>query len=237
MESQTRNILGWIVEKLPRSEEAAEEVLAANVVQSRKIASALADWKAQPWRLPETMTGIPNRNYYFHRPFRTVPHAEQPMTATFKACSAKQTSIACTILERHTLDVINDSVYTTNLESDLTDTIDLTGKRRATDIEVDSSADIATNDKTKAFGNMKKYSAAVKDGIKNSLQQLVSSHSITMTTDTGLNVAPTKTSAFQIDSKQQQQTSSSFQELITSITESESLGRSTLSFVFSNDFR
>jgi hypothetical protein len=53
--TSTRQLLVWLVERLPRSEEeAAEEALGANALLNRKIKAAVEAWWKEPYRLNAT---------------------------------------------------------------------------------------------------------------------------------------------------------------------------------------
>lgn len=51
-ESSTRDMLLWLVDKLPKSEEErTEEILGSNALLNRKMMARLEGWSADPWRL------------------------------------------------------------------------------------------------------------------------------------------------------------------------------------------
>jgi hypothetical protein len=120
--NQTRDLLKWLVEKLPRSEEeGAQEVLGANALMNRRIMQSLKDWKQQPWKLHFCSNGKVLRNVYQQRPFRTLPGLlEKPGTVLelFQESSRRRISIDTSVFERHALEQVRDAQYAMKLEQD-----------------------------------------------------------------------------------------------------------------------
>jgi hypothetical protein len=66
VEHQTRDLLKWIVDKLPRSteEEGNDEILGANAILNRNITHSLMKWQKSLWSLPSCQSGKPLTNIY-----------------------------------------------------------------------------------------------------------------------------------------------------------------------------
>ena len=70
VEHQTRDLLKWIVDKLPRStEEGTEELVGANAILNRNITLTLQKWQKSLWTLPSCQSGKPLTNIYKRIPF------------------------------------------------------------------------------------------------------------------------------------------------------------------------
>jgi hypothetical protein len=170
-QDQTRNLLNWVVEKLPKLEEGqSEEDLGSNACLNRRLRAALAQWSNTPltgtqvedtartgigsvpshWTVPFCASSGGQRQRFF----RTVPHMLAKVTTSenkdpasssskkdstrmcvstlevFKRCRLQQQctsdgkeeksspSIGPCILEKHALELADDSVYTLSLETD-----------------------------------------------------------------------------------------------------------------------
>ena len=125
VEAQTRDLLKWLVEKLPRSEEeGAQEVLGANALMNRRIMQALTLWKLQPRRLPFCSAGIVPRNVFEKKSFSTPMELLHPSSFgtidLYRAVkdSQKTLSLEHSIFERHALEMYNDTQYALRLERD-----------------------------------------------------------------------------------------------------------------------
>lgn len=121
VEVQTREILTWIVEKLPRTEEeGAEEVLGANALLNKRITQSLMDWRKKLWKLPFSATGVPPQNVYASRSFRTPQNTLDPKKRTFdlfRECATYKMTVDSSIFERNSFGLVQDSMYeTTNLD-------------------------------------------------------------------------------------------------------------------------
>jgi hypothetical protein len=71
VEHQTRDLMKFIVDKLPRSaEEGTEgELVGANAILNRNITQALSKWQKTLWQLPSCQSGKPLTNIYKRIPF------------------------------------------------------------------------------------------------------------------------------------------------------------------------
>lgn len=134
VEIQTRTLLTWLVQKLPRSEEEiAEESLGANAILNRRIMTALNAWKKQPWRLSFCADGTPLRNIYHTEPLKTTsPDTSKKVTTVnvLNSCSIQKIASEPSIFERHTLECIYDVLYASKLEDDFADNDEISGSRK-----------------------------------------------------------------------------------------------------------
>ena len=125
VESQTRILLTWIVQRLPRSEEErAEEVLGANALLNKSIITSLQKWRQVQWRLPQCSAGTPLRNIYECAPLRTVGSSilnEPDIRYVYRACSDTMIAVESSIFEKHSLELLREAVYASRLENDLND--------------------------------------------------------------------------------------------------------------------
>jgi hypothetical protein len=73
VEQQTRVLLHWLVQKLPRSrEERVEESLGANAALNKRIIEKIASWKVSPFQSQICAKGTPPRNIYEIYGFQTT---------------------------------------------------------------------------------------------------------------------------------------------------------------------
>lgn len=127
MENQTRELLKWLVEKLPRSEEeGAQEVLGANALMNRRIMQSLKEWKHKSWKLHFCSKGKVLRNVYDTKQFRTIPgllENEKGMQTLqiFQRASVHRLPVECSLFERHALEHVADAKYAQRLEQDFAD--------------------------------------------------------------------------------------------------------------------
>ncbi len=131
VENQTRDLLKWLVEKLPRSEEeGAQEVLGANALMNRRIMQSLKEWKQKPFKLHFCSKGKVLRNVYDTRQFRTIPgllekrskgDAEVKTLAIFQRAAERRLPVECSLFERHALEHVVDAKYALHLEQDFAD--------------------------------------------------------------------------------------------------------------------
>jgi hypothetical protein len=131
VESQTRDLLKWLVEKLPRSEEeGAQEVLGANALMNRRIMQSLKEWKQKPFKLHFCSKGKVLRNVYDTRQFRTIPgllekrnkgDADVKTLAIFQRAAERRLPVECSLFERHALEHVVDAKYALHLEQDFAD--------------------------------------------------------------------------------------------------------------------
>lgn len=122
VENQTRTLLLWLVQKLPRSEEdQAEEVLGTNALLNKKITTTLSEWRKRPYLLPGCCIGTPARNIYSTRSLATVPSttsdriSNRKIKAIFAGCHARSIFAESTLLEKHALELISDGHFETTL--------------------------------------------------------------------------------------------------------------------------
>lgn len=128
VENQTRELLKWLVDKLPRSEEeGVQEALGANALMNRRIMQSLKDWKSKPWKLQFCSKGTVLRNVYEHRQFRTIPgllekrssdEADMKTIQVFQRAAECKISVESSMFERHALEHIADAAYALRLERD-----------------------------------------------------------------------------------------------------------------------
>jgi hypothetical protein len=131
VENQTRDLLKWLVEKLPRSEEeGAQEVLGANALMNRRIMQSLKEWKQKPFKLHFCSKGKVLRNVYDTRQFRTIPgllekrskgDAEVKTLAIFQRAAERRLPVECSLFEHHALEHVVDAKYALHLEQDFAD--------------------------------------------------------------------------------------------------------------------
>eukprot|EP01038_Epipyxis_sp_PR26KG_P006336 gene6336-8723_t len=210
VESQTRSLLTWIVEKLPRIEEAAEEFLGPNAILNRKISNSLSEWKQQSWRLPNCCKGIPQRSIYSTNQFQTIPRLlgkdRMKSSQIFKTASNAGYSASSSIIERHTLELVNDSMYAKRLEDDFEigdETDELVGN---------NGINGNSNKKDTKLG-LENYSVAMKSNIKNALKQALQK-------STALKQGMISSNeAYDIQSSFSSNKSKNLQELIQNITD------------------
>lgn len=118
VETQTRALLTWIVQRLPRSEEErAEEVLGANALLNRRMTQALMDWKQISWKVPNSAKGLILRNIYNTDPFKTPnsPVLNKSHSFLFSSCNKENVTPTSSVIEGHALELMNDSKYTSSL--------------------------------------------------------------------------------------------------------------------------
>jgi len=138
---QTRSLLTWLVQKLPRSEEdIAEESLGANAILNRRIMTALNVWKREPWKLSISADGTPLRNFYNIEPLKTTTilssssssDISKKITTTdiFNSCSSQRIASEPSIFEKHTLECIYDVLYASKLEDDFADNDDTSSSKK-----------------------------------------------------------------------------------------------------------
>ena len=120
---QTKELLIWLVQRLPRADEdTAEEALGANAILNKEIMESLAKW-VDAVRYPHFIAkGIPPRNIYNFKPLRTVAGgAEEDVRHILKEACSTKVSPGATVLERHAYELVADANYATRLENNLLD--------------------------------------------------------------------------------------------------------------------
>ena len=158
VEQQTRALLNWIVQRLPRSqEERAEEALGANAALNKRVIETLDSWRQVPFKLHICATGTPARNIYSYNHFRTVaPQVlmARQMKAISKAAQAMSVTIAPSILELNAIECSLESNYA-DLTADLDADIDPQELRRRA--------------RKAALGKDSMLSDAIKDSVRSSI--------------------------------------------------------------------
>jgi coiled-coil domain-containing protein 22 len=127
IESQTRALLSWLVYRLPRGQDLRKEVdRNPTVVLNALIAKAVTDWKSQSWHHPNCFYGVPPRNPYDIKPFKTlsVQLSDLSTLDIFKESAELCISAECTILEKHALELIEESRHNSLLKTDFSDSAD-----------------------------------------------------------------------------------------------------------------
>jgi coiled-coil domain-containing protein 22 len=122
IESQTRALLSWLVYRLPRGQELRKEVdRNPTVVLNALITKSVTDWKSQSWRHPNCFYGVPPRNPYNIAPFQTlsVPLSDYGILDIFRESADLGISAECSILEKHALELIEESRNSPFLEKNL----------------------------------------------------------------------------------------------------------------------
>lgn len=118
VENQTRGLLNWLVQKLPRTEDsAAEDVVGGNALLNKRIMESIRIWKSAPWRLHMCSKG--NKNYYYRRP--AVTSASSDVVGMYGSLASTSGSMTTSIFERHARLLSRDAEYAKRLESDFTD--------------------------------------------------------------------------------------------------------------------
>ena len=120
-ESEIKDLIFWLVQKLPRTEEdSAEEALGANALLNKRITDALKTWVGSTWKLPFCTKGTPALNIYANRSLRTVSGEDgQDIRRVFKCSGKMKVGAESTIFQQHNMELITDARYTQRLEEDL----------------------------------------------------------------------------------------------------------------------
>jgi hypothetical protein len=93
VDHQTRDLLKWLMEKIPRSaDEGTEELLGAHALMNRNITKALQQWQKSLWKVHFCQSGKPLRNVYHRTPFS----------------SSSSTSFASSLLNKHAQEKVRD---------------------------------------------------------------------------------------------------------------------------------
>jgi len=117
-EAQTKDLVVWLVQKLPRQEEdAAEEALGANALLNKRITESLTDWVHSTWKLHFCTTGTPARNIYHMRNLRTCN--DDDIRMVYQSAFTSRTSAESSVFEQHAQELIADQRYALRLESQL----------------------------------------------------------------------------------------------------------------------
>lgn len=72
-EATTKDLIFWLVQKLPRMEEdVIGDAMGANAMLNKRITESLDKWIKSTWKLHFCTSGMPPRNIHGIRPLRTV---------------------------------------------------------------------------------------------------------------------------------------------------------------------
>jgi hypothetical protein len=109
VEHQTRDLMKFIVDKLPRSaEEGTEgELVGANAILNRNITQALSKWQKTLWQLPSCQSGKPLTNIY-----KRIPISQQD--STFLATKLLNKQSLEKVIEQRKAEQLNRRFNSTN---------------------------------------------------------------------------------------------------------------------------
>lgn len=123
--AQSRALLTWIVQKMPRNEEErVEEVLGANALLNKRVFESLKAWKEVSWSVQHTASGFPLCNNFKHNSFSTKRASSSIVERPFGL-------FVPTCIERNSLDKILDNSYGDNLNIDLDLSTELQSSKKA----------------------------------------------------------------------------------------------------------
>jgi hypothetical protein len=175
VENQSRDLLKWLVEKLPRTEEeGAQEVLGANALMNRRIMQSLKEWKHKPWKLHFCSQGKVLRNVYDSKQFRTVPGllenaAYAKTLPVFHTSTQLRLPVECSLFERHALEHVADAKYAARLEQDFADRAQQAAEG------ADGAEDGLGSGETKRADGTKKTGSITQQAIRAALRKAVHS--------------------------------------------------------------
>lgn len=121
---QSKDLLLWLVQNLPRSEDDIPEVVGANALLNKMMAESMKAW-TEGIHYPHFCTrGVPPRNIYGYKPLRTVDGnyfatEDQDIRDVFKKSTKGKISPGASVMERHAYQIVADINYDTRLENDL----------------------------------------------------------------------------------------------------------------------
>jgi hypothetical protein len=122
-EAQTKELIFWLVQKLPRQEEdTAAEAMGSHALLNRRITAALDSWVKSTWKLHFCTSGMPPKNIYNLRPLRTVTDeaaARGDLRKVFERAYAGTFAPESTLYEQHTHELLADQRYAMRLENDI----------------------------------------------------------------------------------------------------------------------
>jgi hypothetical protein len=173
VENQSRDLLKWLVEKLPRTEEeGAQEVLGANALMNRRIMQSLKEWKHKPWKLHFCSQGKVLRNVYDSKQFRTVPGllenaAYAKTLPVFHNSTQLRLPVECSLFERHALEHVADAKYAARLEQDFADRAQQAAEG------ADGAEDGLGSGETKRADGTKKAGSITQQAIRAALRRAV----------------------------------------------------------------
>lgn len=120
VEGQTRVLLAWLVKLLPRDQEIRdEESPGPSILLNATITRRLTEWKIASWRNANCAYGVPARNAYSIRPLRTLSVDLKSYNTfdIFCDCARSDISAESSILEKNSLELIEDARYSSLLEN------------------------------------------------------------------------------------------------------------------------
>jgi hypothetical protein len=119
VENQTRSLLTWLVQKLPRTEdERVDDVIGTNSTLSRQIILSLSQWKAIPWKLYFCSHGVPLRNCTKVKQYvvlRNLKNDKIEALHILKTCCS-DISPEPSIFEKHAYELIEDCARDSQFE-------------------------------------------------------------------------------------------------------------------------
>lgn len=121
---QSKDLLLWMVQKLPRNEDEIPEVVGANALLNKMMVESLRAW-TEGVHYPHFCTrGVPPRNIYDHKPLRTVDGKfsspeDADIREVFELSHKGKISPGASVLERHAYEIVADINYDMRLENDL----------------------------------------------------------------------------------------------------------------------
>lgn len=104
VEAQTRTLLLWLVQKLPRVEEEREVDVGSSARFNRRIHDRLAAWKETTWKLPFCSTGEGplSKSVYSRQALQTVD-TSAPAATIIRTSTHMGRAFEASILEKHAL--------------------------------------------------------------------------------------------------------------------------------------
>jgi hypothetical protein len=122
-EAQTKELIFWLVQKLPRQEEdASTEAVGSHALLNRRITAALDTWVKSTWKLHFCTSGMPPKNIYNLRPLRTVSDeaiAKGDLRKVFEKAFNGTFAAESTLYEQHAHELLADQRYAMRLENDI----------------------------------------------------------------------------------------------------------------------
>jgi len=132
--STTKELLFWLVQKLPRQEEdTSADVLGPNAIRNAKITEALTAWVHCTWKLYFCTSGVPARNVCNTKALRTAENSHEidDFRQLFKASQTGGYGAESTVYEQHVNELLSDIRYAKRLENDLGEDEEVMQARRA----------------------------------------------------------------------------------------------------------
>ena len=127
VETQTRNLLTWLLSKLPRIDgDDDNEILSVSASFDKQCKNALKDWQNEAWLLPHAYYySIPRRNIYQTKPLTTASSnllINKNIKGIYNWCNKYKISPVSSLFEIHSLELAeeNDDNLLDALEESLT---------------------------------------------------------------------------------------------------------------------